>query len=390
MKLITQRFLKWTLALSLLAPPVIPCTAFLVVGDGQVLMGNNEDYWDPETLVWFEPAEEGRHGCVFLGYTNMFPQGGMNDAGLAFDGFATGSNPLVEQAGKPTFGGNLISEAMATCSTVDEVERFMKGYDLRFLDTAMLMFSDKSGESVIVEGDKFLRKQGEYQVVTNFYQSRQGDDLGMCPRFDAASKVLEQREEVSVALCRKALAAAAQEDGAQTLYSNIFDLRQGVMYLYHFHNFEQVRVFDLAKELELGKRVLKLPELFDETFAFRSFKAKKQQEVAKRIAARRGPKPSAEDLVRYAGEFELTVPGSDPVGVVLTVEDGGLWAKTEGLERKQELVYESEHMFFAITIQDEQTITFHVSAEDSVEGFEVLFGLGQTYTAVRVSGDEAK
>ena len=38
-------------------------------------------------------------------------------------------------------------------------------HDLRFLENAMLMFADRSGDSVIIEGDEFLRKEGRFQVV---------------------------------------------------------------------------------------------------------------------------------------------------------------------------------------------------------------------------------
>jgi hypothetical protein len=62
-----------------------------------------------------------------LGFANGCPQGGMNDAGLAFDGFATAPRPLRAQDGKHRFPGN-----------------------------------------PIVEGDTFLPKQGEFQVVTGF------------------------------------------------------------------------------------------------------------------------------------------------------------------------------------------------------------------------------
>lgn len=376
------------LTLVLLALPAVPCTAFLLVGNGRVMMGNNEDFWDPQTLVWFEPAQEGRFGSVFLGYTNMFPQGGMNEAGLAFDGFATGHYAMLEQGGKSAFQGNLINEAMATCATVEEVELFFRRYDLRFLETAMLMFADKSGASVIIEGDRFLRKQGDYQVVTNFYQSRQDDDLGQCPRYDAASAVLKHREEVSVSVCRRALAAAAQEVGTPTQYSNIFDLQAGKMYLYHFHNFEHVRIFDLAEELKMGKRVLNLPELFPETFAYKSFVAKKQMGISKRIEARRGPLPSRETLARYVGSYQLENVGPTPQRVVIRVEDQHLIATIDGQVEQEVLIPESEHVFFVIKVGDEQTITFLEGEDGEFTGLHVMTVTGEEYTARRVVADK--
>ena len=74
--------------LVLVAPAALACTAFLICGNGEVLYGNNEDYWDTNTRMWFTPGENGDLGYVAVGYDNLFPQGGMNEAGLAFDGFS--------------------------------------------------------------------------------------------------------------------------------------------------------------------------------------------------------------------------------------------------------------------------------------------------------------
>ncbi len=77
-------------------PVVNACTAFLASGEGGVLFGNNEDFWNPATRMWFVPGGEGRYGAVYFGFDNLSPQGGMNEAGLAFDGFATRPKPVTE------------------------------------------------------------------------------------------------------------------------------------------------------------------------------------------------------------------------------------------------------------------------------------------------------
>jgi len=40
------------------------CTAFCARGNGHVLVGNNEDWNNPHTRVWFEPAEPPLIGVV--------------------------------------------------------------------------------------------------------------------------------------------------------------------------------------------------------------------------------------------------------------------------------------------------------------------------------------
>ena len=76
--------------------PVNACSFFMIHDGTQVLAGNNEDYWDSDTWVWYVPADKTKHGCVFLGYGNRSPQGGMNDQGLFFDYAATDLNPITD------------------------------------------------------------------------------------------------------------------------------------------------------------------------------------------------------------------------------------------------------------------------------------------------------
>ena len=81
-----RRLVIICLALSaLVAWPAAGCTFFSFAGEDLVLFGNSEDHADPETRLWVVPATEDSYACVFLGFANLFAQGGVNEAGLAFD-----------------------------------------------------------------------------------------------------------------------------------------------------------------------------------------------------------------------------------------------------------------------------------------------------------------
>ena len=372
-----------------LAAPALPCTAFLVCGDGQVLMGNNEDFWNPNVRIWFVPAGEDHLGRVYLGYENMFPQGGMNEAGLAFDGFATGRFPLKKQEGKEVFEGSLIDEAMATCSNVVEVVAFFARYDLSMLENAMLMFCDRSGDSVIIEGDEFVRKKGSFQVVTNFYQSRQENDRAMCPRFDSAVGKLEQAKRIDLALCRRVLAGTAQEAGAPTQYSNVFDLKKGLVYLYHFHNFEEVVVFDLAEELKRGERSVKIPELFPSTFAYRRFVEKKKKDQAEEIKKRRSRPVAVKILDEYAGRYAIEIPGVPRIIVHVRREGKRLLASSRGKSGRDEakeieLIPQSETVFFHIDDGGTTEVRFERGETGTVTGIVVKPPLGSAIRGIRI------
>src|SRR5262245_64385994 len=97
--------------LVVLQPIASPCTTFLASRGGVVLAGNNEDWTDKHTKIWFHPAAEHSFGRVYFGFGNGFPQGGMNDHGLFFDGL--GLETKTEAApGRETFGGNVSDRAI--------------------------------------------------------------------------------------------------------------------------------------------------------------------------------------------------------------------------------------------------------------------------------------
>ena len=148
------------------------CTGFLVTDGDVVLAGNNEDYVNPQTKVWLVPAGDGRFGRIYFGFDNLSPQGGMNERGVFFDGFATAPRKVVRSTGKPVYPGSLIDKVMAECATVEDVLATFEKYNLEFMERAMLMFGDATGDAVIIEGDDVVRRQGRFQVVTNFYQSQ--------------------------------------------------------------------------------------------------------------------------------------------------------------------------------------------------------------------------
>jgi hypothetical protein len=80
------------------APPTVPgsCTIFMAAFGYKVLYGNNEDWRDPHTYVWTSPATKDAYGALYLGFGNRWPQGGVNETGLAFD-----SNALPESLLNP-------------------------------------------------------------------------------------------------------------------------------------------------------------------------------------------------------------------------------------------------------------------------------------------------
>lgn len=240
------------------------CTMFRLTMNGKTLIGNNEDFSCPYTRFWAEPADKNSYGVIFFGFDNGFPQGGMNEKGLVVDGFSTPAMPVKKSEGKKQFNGVLMEKVLKCCSTVEEVENFILQYDLSHLTSAQLMFTDINGHSIIVEGDEIIHSTDTFQICTNFYQSQITDESDIsCRRYKTARRLLSGNPEPTIEFCTGILDSVHSEKTySSTQYSNIYDPVQGVIYLFLFHNFDEVVKIDLKQELAKGKHVTELADLF--------------------------------------------------------------------------------------------------------------------------------
>jgi tetratricopeptide (TPR) repeat protein len=251
------------------------CTMIYASDTLMALAGNNEDYKNPFGTIWFTPPENGKFGRVYFGWQGdsvRYPQGGMNDRGLFYDG-ATAENVVVPPGStKPRYHTNLIFKAMEECSTVDGVLKLFDHYDVSGTWNGHYLIGDRFGNSAIIEPQNFIRKKGSYQIVTNFFQSKTKPENATCSRYRIASEIFAKSEELSIDLFRRILNAVHWEEysGSMTvtLYSFICDLKKRDIYIYHFHNFEDAVKINLPEELKKGERSQSIVSLFPyETFA---------------------------------------------------------------------------------------------------------------------------
>jgi hypothetical protein len=356
------------------------CTAFCTARGDSVLVGNNEDFVNPFTKVWYEPAANDKYGKVYFGFDNFNPQGGMNEKGLVFDYFATAPRKVEKSCNKPKFGGNLMDEVMSQCATVDEALRLLDKHNLEYMERFMTFIADDQGHSAIIEGDEVIRKSGEYQIITNFYQSDVNDGNAVCPRYAIANAILKDANEVSVDLCKRVLAATQAEGQGATLYSNVYDVKQRVVYLYHFHNFQNEVKIDLAQELQKGKRQLDLPALFPRTFAAELFQNAKAEELQAR-KAQYTHKVSPEILETYVGRYQLPLDEAEPVVITITRENDKLFTQMSGAP--SELCAVSDSEFVYVSLSAGANLKFVKDSNGKTTGF-VAQMYGVTYTAQRI------
>jgi tetratricopeptide (TPR) repeat protein len=249
---------------ALIQPPGFACTIVVKATPETVLVGNNEDYYDPRTKIWFVPGADDEHGRVIWGYDRHASpsQGGMNEHGLFIDINAIGFTGWQDDPELPNAEDDIVDYILSNFVTLKEVIRYFQTHDT-YLDYVKYVVAESNGDSAIFEwlDDKLhvIRRAGDDQISTNYLSPREHTEI----RYQISEQILKSQKTPTVDLIRKVLSATAYDVYfGQTLYSTICDLKNKKFYLYHFHYFEEVVEFDLAHELAKGARAYAIPSLF--------------------------------------------------------------------------------------------------------------------------------
>ncbi len=361
------------------------CSVFLAANNAVTLGGNNEDWKNPFTKLWFIPPTEGTFGQMYVGFDNYYPQGGMNDQGLFFDGLAVLATVTPPETDKPDLPDDFLSIAMATCGDVQCVVDYFNAHDRLLLTGAQLFFGDASGDAAIIEPIEILRKSGDYLVSTNFYRSVTAPEDITCERYQTAEAMLEEANGMyDIELFRRILDAVHQEGDYPTQYSNIYDLRAGIMYLYLFHDFAQVVEINLADELALGVHEYDIPTLFAENEAQAAF-GDQAQALYHSFLTQHGYDPAIETsgLAAYVGRYAM--PAFLIAAGIVTAEyieismvDGVLYYDLPGDIELPMPLYPTTPTTFIASTYDAGVILFEVTiqfdGEGQVSGIEGDFG----------------
>lgn len=250
-----------SLLLTLVSSSTQACTGVFARDDSQALFGNNEDWNDPVTYIWTE-SRTGAYDRIYLGYGDFWPQGGMNERGLCFDGFATVYNPVTPDSTLPPLPWNYVDIMLSDFSTVTEVADYLLAHDRTTMAYYQLFFADSTGNSLIAEGDSLVWIEGDWQVCTNFYQTE--PELGgwPCWRYQTATAMLDTMDLLDHDYIRDILDACHVY---LTQYSNIFDLRQKTLRLFHQGDFSTYVHLPFAQIMEDITAPMRISELMNMT-----------------------------------------------------------------------------------------------------------------------------
>lgn len=266
MKLRLLAVIILSLALSVcLSIPAMACTIFTVVlDDGTVLAGNNEDfsYSINNSIVVTAPGERGYGRICF--YNMTYIQGGMNEHGLFYDGATCPPSEVPYSSDKENLGYNLGDVVLAKCASVEEAEKFFENYNIPYGFSDHLMFADSTGASAVFEwmdGELHVIYKGQdenYQVITNFWLTDPSLGGYPCGRYNTVAELL-QNHSPSIELCAAVLNSTKQNwSGGGTLYSNIYNLSSKEIYVFNRGRMDQACKIDmegLFQSMQAGSQV---------------------------------------------------------------------------------------------------------------------------------------
>ena len=284
------------LSLTTLAQKVTQnCAVIVGVNRENIYVGNNEDWLHPFTSVFCYPASEGKFGRIMFGFSftesNQGYCGGMNEKGLFIDGLGISNTRWKADSSKKSLGtisefnGNLESYILEKFGSVDQVISFFNEYNIIHLTTGKFLIADKSGASIVVEWGQnkmqILKREGDFQIATNFVQSNYKKGEYPSYRYNLAEKIFNNsKDHITINKVKEILSAVHWEETEDhpttTVYSYICDLKKGDIYVYNFHNYEAEVKLNIDNELKKGEQIHPLVTLFPyETYSENIWKNKK-------------------------------------------------------------------------------------------------------------------
>jgi len=236
--------------LALVSLPMSACTIFVLTDTNRALFCNNEDWSNPKPRIWFLPAGDGYHGAVYVGFDDGSAQGGLNTEGLAYDAVGGYTEQWNPDPHLPDVRGNPGQRMLETCATVQDAIAFFRSHNTPSFRRSKILVADRTGASAIIGV-----RDGQL-VVEPDHQCR-GFGFGH-HTLDAA---LAQRPEPTVANGFKILRDCRQGGPYATKYSNIYDLKNGDIFLYPAPDGDDEVKLNLAAELAKGAHYYEMPQI---------------------------------------------------------------------------------------------------------------------------------
>lgn len=296
-KKITIRILLFSILILFNFEIVNSCSMYKITINGKCIVGTNFDAYYLTPNIWFENATNSKtYGAGFSGgredgINGIAPQSGMNTEGLTFSrlasptpetGIATSKNK--KQITNPTL---YLKDILHNCKNVDEVKEYISKYDFSYFLQDVFIYIDKSGKYLVVEPYTMTIGKDAKYVLSNFCPSVTTDKYANnLERYHNGVEFLKNKIDTTLAfttalidtmhVCRKKV-------GDGTLLSSIWDLNQGMITMYFYHDFKHFVQFNLNDELNKGDHKLDITKLFPPNAEFEKLTSYKIPQNSKAI-----------------------------------------------------------------------------------------------------------
>ncbi len=252
------------------------CSMYKITIGDKTIVGTNFDAYYTSPKIWFEKAlKPGTYGAAFSGgrisgVNGFAPQSGMNEVGLSFSRLATATpeKNIVDMSNKKTIPNecSYLKDILHTCKSIEEVQNYISQYNHSFFNEDVFIYIEKSGRYLIVEPYTMTTGNDANYVLSNFCPSVTSDKYAnSLERYHNGIEFLKNKIDATLAfatalidtmhVCRKKV-------GDGTLLSSIWDLNQGLITMYFYHNYNHSIQYNLKEELAKGDHFFEIPKIF--------------------------------------------------------------------------------------------------------------------------------
>jgi len=153
---------------------------------------------------------------------------------------------------------------MQTMTNVEDVQLYLRTINLNSLADGQLVFVDKSGTYLIVEGDEMFIGDETEKTFSNFYYSQiESLDNVKLDYFQKGQNFINATEtKHTFEYCSNAMQNFAQSRIAPTQYTTIYDLNTLKIRIHLFQDYSHFIELDLKKELQKGNHRTMIADLF--------------------------------------------------------------------------------------------------------------------------------
>jgi hypothetical protein len=251
----------------------IACSGYKISIGNRTFFGSNHDAWFITPHIWFENTTSGKYGAAFTGArfdgeNGYAPQSGMNEMGLAFERLASYHPKQVGFTNRKSIYNptNYLKDILHTCKTVEEVQKYISKYDQSYFIEDVFIYVDKSGKYLIVEPYNLTIGNDPTYVIANFCPSITPEqNAKKLDRYRNGVAFIKSGFDTTLKYCTDLLDTmhvCRNKIGDGTLISSIWDLNNGTVNLYFYHDFKTTVQFNLSEELKKGDHIIAVETLF--------------------------------------------------------------------------------------------------------------------------------